>query len=131
VVAVDTNVLVRFLTRDDRAQASRAAKLISSQEVFIPTTVLLETEWVLRRLYRFPRNAVLSALSELLAIENVSVENPVVAAEALKWSSAGLDFADALHISSSIRATEFATFDGKLARRAKDITTVRVAEVKR
>ena len=61
--AVDTNVLVRFLTRDDQQQAARARKVME-QGVFIPKTVLLETEWVLRYTYEFDRTAVAEALEK-------------------------------------------------------------------
>jgi predicted nucleic-acid-binding protein len=53
VTAVDTNVIVRLLTRDDEAQFQKARKIFSSHDVFIPNTVLMETEWVLRFAYRF------------------------------------------------------------------------------
>jgi len=54
MIAVDTNVLVRFLVRDDAKQAARAAALIQANEIWVCKTVLLETEWVLRSLYGFP-----------------------------------------------------------------------------
>jgi len=53
MIAVDTNVVVRFLVRDDPKQAARAAELIRDNQIWISKTVLLETEWVLRSLYRF------------------------------------------------------------------------------
>ena len=51
--AIDTNVIVRFLTADDLAQAAVARRAIEAGDIFIPTTVLLETEWVLRSGYSF------------------------------------------------------------------------------
>jgi predicted nucleic-acid-binding protein len=62
MIAVDTNVLVRFLVRDDAEQASRADSLIRSEEIWISKTVLLETEWVLRSLYAFRPDSVARAL---------------------------------------------------------------------
>jgi len=53
MVAVDTNILVRFLVRDDVKQAARAASLIRDDKIWISKTVLLETEWVLGSLYGF------------------------------------------------------------------------------
>ena len=52
MVAIDTNVLVRLLTADDAAQHRVALKLFSSNEKYIPDSVVLETEWVLRAAYR-------------------------------------------------------------------------------
>ena len=53
MIAVDSNVLVRFLVLDDAKQAARAAALIRANEIWVSKTVLLETEWVLRSLYGF------------------------------------------------------------------------------
>jgi len=51
MIAVDTNLLVRLLTSDDPDQARRAARIMESDDIFIPKTVMLETEWVLRHAY--------------------------------------------------------------------------------
>jgi len=48
MIAVDTNIVVRLLTNDDPEQAGRAAAVVKNGPVFIPKTVVLETEWVLR-----------------------------------------------------------------------------------
>jgi len=55
MLAVDTNVIVRYLTRDDAAQFAKADALVKNNDVYVCTTVLLETEWVLRRGYGFSR----------------------------------------------------------------------------
>ena len=62
MLAVDTNVIVRYLTRDDPEQFARASALIRSEDVFICTTVLLECEWVLRGAYRYSRDRIADAL---------------------------------------------------------------------
>ena len=112
--AVDTNVLVRLLTGDDAAQAMRATTLFKKESIFIPKTVLLETEWVLRRLYRLERKAVVGAFRKLSGLGNVELEQPLVAAQALQWCEDGMDFADALHLASSHNASKFATFDAQM-----------------
>jgi len=53
VLAIDTNLIVHYLTGDDPAQASRAGRIIEGQSVFVPLTVTLEVEWVLRSGYGF------------------------------------------------------------------------------
>ena len=63
MVAVDTNVLVRLLTNDHAAQAARAAAVFQSGPVFIPKSVLLETEWVLRYSYGLNTAAILRAMA--------------------------------------------------------------------
>jgi predicted nucleic-acid-binding protein len=123
--AVDTNVLVRLLTGDDAAQTKRAAALFKVETIFIPKTVLLETEWVLRRLYRLEREAVVNALRKVLGLANVQIETPLVVTSALECCDAGMDFADALHWASSHASETFATFDAQLKKRApKDLKPV-------
>ena len=63
MLAVDTNVIVRYLTGDDAEQFAKASALIRDEDVYVCTTVLLETEWVLRRGYRFSRERVSAALT--------------------------------------------------------------------
>src|SRR3954471_11069924 len=55
MLAVDTNVVVRYVTRDHPEQSPRAKALIDGNDVLLATTVLLETEWVLRSAYGFDR----------------------------------------------------------------------------
>ena len=116
--AVDTNVLVRLLTGDDVEQTKRAVALFKKETIFIPKTVLLETEWVLRRLYRLERIIVMSALRKLSGLANVEIEQPLIVTQALQWCEGGVDFADALHLASSQNAIKFATFDEQMKKSA-------------
>lgn len=109
--AVDTNVLVRLLTEDDVEQAKRAKALFKKVIVFIPKTVMLETEWVLRRLYRFDSQSLVVAFNKVTGLPNVEIEDPLAVANALRYCEGGMDFADALHLASSARCEKFATFD--------------------
>jgi predicted nucleic-acid-binding protein len=127
VVAADTNVLVRFLTRDDPAQAARAASLLSSRQVWISKTVLLETAWVLQSLYGFTATEVNEALKGFAGLRNVRLEDPIQAAKAFEWTALGIDFAYALLLASSAGTNRFLTFDRKFARRAKKLTGVHAA----
>jgi predicted nucleic-acid-binding protein len=122
MIAVDTNVLVRFLVCDDVRQAARGAALIRNEEVWIAKTVLLETEWVLRSLYGLSPDSVGEALRRLAGLETVLLEDELAVAKALEWLREGLDFADALHLASAGNARQFATFDRKLAKLAKPLT---------
>jgi predicted nucleic-acid-binding protein len=118
---------VRFLTRDDPAQAARAASLLSRSLVWISKTVLLETAWVLQRLYGFTATDVNQALKAFAGLRNVRVEDAVQVAKAFEWTALGIDFADAIHLASSVGTNRFLTFDRKFSRRAKKITGVRAA----
>ena len=129
MVAVDTNVLVRFLVRDDRKQADRAASLIGRTSIWISKTVLLETEWVLRSLYGFPPDARAEALRALAGLRTVFLEDELAVSKALDWFQGGLDFADALHLTSAGNSEQFAIFDRKLAQQAKRLTALEIISV--
>ena len=119
MIAVDTNVVVRVLTRDDIEQAPRARTLLESGSAFVPKSVVLETEWVLRSIYRFERPAILDGITGLLGLPGIEVEDRPAVARALQWYREGLDFADALHLASSGRAEAFASFDRTLRRKVR------------
>jgi predicted nucleic-acid-binding protein len=111
VIAADTNVIVRLLTGDEPQQTAQARRLFEAETIFLPKTVLLEAEWVLRRLYRLERLAVNQALAALLSLPNVRGEDEPLLRQALAWNRGGMDFADALHLASSRTSERFATFD--------------------
>jgi predicted nucleic-acid-binding protein len=126
MLAVDTNVIVRYLTRDDAEQFARASALIGSKDVFVCTTVLLETEWVLRRAYRFSRERVVAALTAFAGLPRVTLEDPTSAAEALDWTRHGMDFADALHLAKAQSCEAFISFDQHFATLANALSEVKV-----
>ena len=124
MIAVDTNVIVRFLVEDEPAQTNRAEAVLRSGAVLVPNTVLLETAWVLRTGYRFDRVAIANAISKLLGLPGIQSENSATARQVLERYSRGLDFADALHLASRGHADAFATFDRALRRQARAATGI-------
>ncbi len=126
MIAVDTNLLVRLLTKDDPGQARRAARIMESDDVFIPKTVMLETEWVLRHAYGIGKSVIMRGFQKLLGLPHVSVEDPQGVAQAISWYGSGFDFADALHLTSSMKADRFVTFDNALAKKAQQIASIPV-----
>ena len=122
MIAVDTNVLVRIIANDDAAQSELAAATLSAaDEVFIPKTVLLELEWVLRSTYRLSTDAIRSAIRQIRSLANVVIEEDTVSGRALTWYQAGMDFADSLHLASAGKERQFATFDAALQRKASQL----------
>jgi predicted nucleic-acid-binding protein len=119
MIAVDTNIVVRYVTDDHPQQSARARALVRTNEVFLSKTVVLECEWVLRSLYGYSPQDVNMALRAFLGIPTVSVENPGFVAQALDLAEQGLDFADALHLTAATDCESFATFDRNFAKRAK------------
>jgi len=124
VVAVDTNVLVRLLTGDEPGQSARARALFEREAVLLAKTVILESEWVLRRLYRFGSERIADAFVALVALPDLVCEDAGAVADAIQWLRGGMDFADALHLASARSAGRFATFDDKLAKRAAKIADI-------
>jgi predicted nucleic-acid-binding protein len=127
VRAIDTNVIVRFLTGDDPAQTARARKLIEGGEIFVSTSVLLETEWVLRSGYGVEAGRLVQALRDFAGLPGITLEDPQLAARALDWAEQGLDFADALHLGAAQGCTAFMSFDRKLAKLAARVSGIRIA----
>lgn len=119
MTAVDTNIIVRLLTADDTGQFKKARKIFESHQVFIPETVILETEWVLRFAYSFKPAAINVAFAKLFGLPNVRVARPELVAKALEWHQEGIDFVDALHLAACQEQERFMTFDTKLVRKAK------------
>ena len=125
--AVDTNVVVRYLTGDDPGQAARARAVIDAGDVFVSTTVLLESEWVLRSVYGLSRTEVAAALRAFAGLAGLSVESPAVLSEALDHAERGMDFADALHLGAAARCEALLTFDLRFIEQAGEVP-VRVME---
>ncbi len=126
MLAVDTNIIVRYLTRDDPEQSARAQRLVDDAEIFVPSTVFLETEWVLRSGYGFSPTRIAERLRAFAGLPQVTVEAPTAMAVALDWMTAGMDFADALHLASAARCEAFVTLDRRLANAAQRLTTTNV-----
>ena len=118
--ALDTNIIVRYLTGDEPGQAARAKAVIDAGDVFVGTTVLLESEWVLRSAYGFSAKDVAAALRAFAGLPGVSVDSPAQLAEALDRAENGMDFADALHLGAAARCGALLTFDRRLIDLASD-----------
>jgi predicted nucleic-acid-binding protein len=126
MLAVDTNIVVRYLTRDDRRQFEQAVATIEGADTYVCLTVLLETEWVLRSVYRYRPQRVVQALRGLVGLPRITIEEPAVADLALEWAEGGLDFADALHLAKARSCEAFVTFDADLAQRAAALDSIPV-----
>ena len=118
MASIDTNILIRFLTVDDVDHYEKARTLFEHEAIFIPDTVILETEWVLRYAYDFKPQRVCMALAKVFGLPNVTLQNPLQVAQALEWHREGFDFTDALHVSHCEGHAPFYTFDHKLVNRA-------------
>jgi predicted nucleic-acid-binding protein len=133
VRALDTNVLARFFVDDaDDVEASKqrpAAIAALNERSFVSVTVLLELEWVLRGFYELPKKDISRIFRALAGIDHITLEDRNDVLAAMDAFDKGLDFADALHIVRSSRASEFVTFDRRLAKRATNFELAPIVEL--
>ncbi|MDQ2735201.1 MAG: type II toxin-antitoxin system VapC family toxin [Pseudomonadota bacterium] len=103
MAALDTNVLVRYLVQDDPVQGELAARLIgrgvrARRSLFVPVSVLLELEWVLRSAFEFDKTAVLHTISRLIgSFELIFQAESAVEIALAQYEQGNADFADCLH----------------------------------
>lgn len=126
MIAVDTNILARFYCDDPddpeaARQRPRARRLmIDSPAIFVPVTVILELEWVMRGLYEVTPDTFCQTVEHLIGMPHVTVERWEDVKDALDLHRKGLDFADALHGISSKACSRLMTFDDRrFVRRAR------------
>ena len=112
MAALDTTILVRFLVEDDAAQLAAARRLIrrcvlASEALYVPVTVAIELEWVLRSTFGFAKPVVVATLSRLLASAELSFESEgAVEVALLHYSQGSADYADCLHVALASAAGE-------------------------
>lgn len=121
---IDTNILVRYLIRDDIQQLRAASRFVEDdcserEPGFVNQIVLAEVVWVLERGYKVDRSGIVAALDALLSASQLAIEHPEDARAALREYEDGADFADSLIAAANARAgCEYtATFDRGAANR--------------
>ena len=119
MIAIDTNIVVRYLTGDHPAQSAKARTLIDAETVFVSVTVMLESEWVLRSAYGYAPGDVVAALRAFAGLPTVAVADAPAVAAALDLCEGGMDFADALHLRLAGECKCFFTFDRNFVKAAK------------
>jgi len=136
VIAVDTNILARFYCDDPddleaRRQRPRARRIIlQSTAIFVPLTVVLELEWVMRGFYELDPETFCLTVEHLLGMPHVTVERWEAVKDAVDLHRQGLDFADALHWVASASCSQLATFDDRgFVRRARRLKLVPQVEL--
>lgn len=129
MIAVDANILARFYVDDpgdpeaDRQCPIARRVLTESPSLFVPITVALELEWVLRAFYRFDVAQIVAVFEHLLGLRHVDTAEVERTGAALSLTAKGMDFADALHLRGSRHCEALYTFDDRrFARRASRLT---------
>jgi predicted nucleic-acid-binding protein len=125
LIGLDTNVLIRYLTRDDPAQARIARRFIThtctrENQGFVDQIVLCELVWVLQRTYRYDRERIAQLIEGLLSAEELLLEDEDLVRSALAAFRSGADFADHLigQINERSGCDFTATFDRHASRGA-------------
>jgi predicted nucleic-acid-binding protein len=123
VIALDTNVIVRYIMQDDEKQSASASRVIDSltdlQPGFVPLVALVELSWVLSSAYGLQRPQVELALEGLLRTRELVIDQSVVVWRALRtFRDGNADFADCVIASAAVAAgcDRIMTFDRKAAR---------------
>ncbi|MBP7866696.1 MAG: type II toxin-antitoxin system VapC family toxin [Acidobacteria bacterium] len=120
MAAVDTNILVRLVTRDDPEQYAKALEFLNrNKPVWVAHLTVLELAWVLSCCYKVDKGRVCAVVRMLLDAAEFNVQQPAVLEAALdRWEASGIDFADAFILESARAASEIplATFDARLGR---------------
>lgn len=124
--AIDTNIVVRIITNDDLDQVARARAVLEKGEIFLPLTVCLESEWVLRGSYALSKVVIADSLTKFSGIPGVAVEDPEVLEKAIAWLREGMDFADAVHLASAGGCEAMLSFDEDFAKAAERCGTMPV-----
>jgi predicted nucleic-acid-binding protein len=122
--SIDTNILVRHIVKDDDRQALAVAKAfeqhtLQAQSLWVPVTVMLELEWVLRSKYKFSKADVIRALSALLETFELVFESEGAIEQSLaNYEEGAADFAEFLHLAlaQARGALPFLTFDIKASK---------------
>lgn len=129
MIGLDTNILARYFVEEEGADAATQAQRLaaralieSGQDLFLPKTVALELEWVLRGYYGFAVDQVLQVFDRLLRHTCLQLEDRPVLEQAVEGLRSGLDFADALHHASCRSCEAIASFDDRgFARRIRQL----------
>lgn len=123
MASLDTNVLVRYLVKDDLVQFNCAYQLVTQQvqaglPLFVPITVVLELEWVLRSRYKFTKQVITDTYAALLSTTELQFESESALELALFYYKLyTADFADCLHVALAAEAghVPLHTFDKRAA----------------
>jgi predicted nucleic-acid-binding protein len=126
MITLDTNILARFYCDDPEDPEARRQRpiarriVLESPAVYVPLTVVLELEWVMRGFYELDRGSFCNALEHQPGMPHATVERWEAVKDAVDLHRRGLDFADALRWACSRQCERFVCFDDRrLVRRAR------------
>ena len=116
MIIVDTNILLRYLLKDDEELSSKAIEIIDNNKIFIPTEVIVEASYVLKKVYSVERAKIFEAIKLLLTMEDVIFQNNKTIELAFKtYAETNLDIVDCMLFAyKKNEKYDVKTFDKKL-----------------
>ena len=123
--AVDTNVLARWIMRDHEPQFKLAQQVIVAG-AFVPITVIMELEWVLRSVAGYSRDQITAALRAIMELDTLDFPDRDALSRAVDDYRRGADWADLIHLIQASAAATFLTFDRRLSRRSVSASPVSI-----
>jgi len=118
--AIDTNVLVRLIVRDDRKQTAAAEAFVADRGAWVPVLALAEATWVLRSVYNLEADRIALAIEMLLDHRSLVIEDHEAVRRAwdLFRARPSLGFSDCLMLEVARRSSHLplGTFDRNLAK---------------
>ena len=127
--SVDTNILARWITRDDPIQSPLADRVMQTP-AYVPLTILIELAWVLTDSYGFDRALLNSTLRAMLEVDTITIASEAGVRWALDRHAAGADFPDMVHLVASHGTDAFLSFERRLATLAGPDSPVPVERVR-
>jgi predicted nucleic-acid-binding protein len=127
MIAIDTNILARCYCDDpDDPEAARqqivaTRVMVESEAIFVPLTIILEFEWMMRGFYEAEPASFSDANAHLLGMQHVTVERWQAVNDAINLHRRGLNFADALHLTSSTACSQLMSFDDRRLKLAPEV----------
>ena len=118
MIIVDTNVILRYLLQDNEELSSKAIEIIDNNEIFIPTEVIFEVSYVLKKVYNVEKDKIFETIKLLLDMENIKFKNKKTIEVAFKiYSEKNLDIVDCiLYAYNKVEKFEIKSFDKKLCK---------------
>lgn len=116
MIVVDTNIILRYLLNDNEELSSKATEIIDNNDIFIPTEVIVEASYVLRKVYNVEKEKIFEAIKLLINMEDINFQNKETIELAFKtYSEENLDIVDCMLFAySKSEKYNVATFDKKL-----------------
>ena len=123
MIVIDTNIILRYLLEDNEELSKKAIEIIDNNQIFIPTEVIVEASYVLKKVYQVEKDKIYKVIHLLLEMENVNFENKETIELAFKtYAEKNLDIVDCmLYAYAKNEKYEVKTFDNKLAKLIKTI----------